>query len=77
MIPTRSHGFSAFKLVYKQTPEFPAHISPSPNSQFIYEESTVEDETAMADELISRWLEIRPTVKRRLYDYDQVMKQKY
>ena len=77
MTPVRSHGYSAFELVYKQIPEFPAHISPSPNSEFLYEESTVDDEAAMAEELISRWLEIRPTVKQRLNHYDQVMKQKY
>lgn len=31
----------------------------------------------MAEQLIARWLDLRPSVKQRLNNYDQVMKQKY
>lgn len=77
MIPTRSHGYSAFELVYKQVPEFPAHIYLPADTRFDGFWASEEEEAKMADKIIEMWLSIRPGVMGRLQRYDDKMRERY
>ena len=58
MLPTKAHGLSAFELVFKQEPAFPALVPPTAADQSREVWATEQDEQDMVEKLLVIWNEI-------------------
>ena len=80
-LTSRAHGFSPFRLVYKQEPMFPIYLTrleaPPEYNQAGDLDYSATLEREMLDELERRWREDLPEVINKLATTDKQMKREY